>query len=57
MVFSVPVDHPILSVGANFQFEGCYIVGLLGLLGDGSLGSDPSQNLEELKIHLGKKCD
>lgn len=55
MVFAVPVDHPVLSVGANFQLEGCYVVGLLGLLGDSSLRSDSGQNLEELKIHLGKK--
>lgn len=57
MVFSMPIDHPVLSISADFQFEGGDVVGLKSLLGDGSLGSDPGQNLKELKIHLGKEGD
>lgn len=57
MVFAVPIDHPVLSISADFQFEGGDVVGLMGLLGNGSLGSDPGQYLEEVKIHLGKESD
>ncbi len=52
MVFAVPIDHPVLSISADFQFEGGDVVGLMGLLGNSSLGSDPGQYLEEVKIHL-----
>lgn len=57
MVFAVPIDHPVLSISADFQFEGGDVVGLMGLLRNGSLGSDPGQYLEEVKIHLGKESD
>lgn len=52
MILAVPVHHPVLPVGADFQFEGCDIVGLLSLLGNGALGGDACQNLQELEVHL-----
>lgn len=52
VVFAVPVDHPVLSVGADLQFEGGDIVGLLSLFGNGALRGDAGQNLQELKVNL-----
>ena len=40
VIFAVPVNHPVLPVGADFQFEGCDVVGLLRLLGNGALCGD-----------------
>lgn len=40
VIFAVPVHHPVLPVGADFQFEGCDVVGLLRLLGNGALCGD-----------------
>lgn len=52
MILAVPVHHPVLSVGADFQFEGCDVVGLLCLLGNGALCGDACQNLQELEVNL-----
>lgn len=54
MVLAVPVDHPVLAVGADFQFEGGDVVGLLRLLGNGALGGDARQDLQELEVDLEK---
>lgn len=32
VVLAVPVDHPVLPVGADLQFKGSDVVGLLRLL-------------------------
>lgn len=55
VVFAVPVHHPVLSVGADFQFESGDVVRLQRLLGDGPLGGNSSQNFEELQVNLEKK--
>lgn len=55
MVLAVPVDHPVLAVGADLQFEGGDVVGLLRLLGNGALGGDARQDLQELEVDLEKK--
>lgn len=52
MVLAVPVDHPVLPVGADLQFEGSDVVGLLRLLGNGPLCGDACQNLEEVQVNL-----
>lgn len=52
MVLAVPVHHPVLSVGADLQFECGDIIGLLSLLGNGSLCGDARQNLQELEVNL-----
>lgn len=55
MVLAVPVDHPVLAVGADLQFEGGDVVGLLRLLGNGALGGYARQNLQELEVDLENK--
>lgn len=55
MNLAMSVDHPVLPVGADFQFEGGDVVGLLRLLGNGALCGDARQNLQEVEVHLGKK--
>lgn len=52
VVLAVSVDHPVLPVGANFQFEGGDVVGLLGVLGDGTLGGDASEHFKSVEVHL-----
>lgn len=46
------VDHPVLPIGADFQFEGGDVVGLLGLFGNGPLCGNACQNLQEVEINL-----
>lgn len=55
MVLSVSVDHPVLPVGADLQFEGGDIVGLLRLLRNGSLCGNARQHLQELEVNLGTR--
>lgn len=55
VVLAMPVHHPVLSIGADLQFEGGDIVGLLSLFRYGSLCGNPCQNLEEMKVNLKKK--
>lgn len=55
VVLAVPVHHPVLPVGADFQLESGDVVGLLGLLGHGPLCGDARQNLQELEVNLGEK--
>lgn len=52
VVLAVPVHHPVLAVGADFQLEVGNVVRLLRLLGDGALRGDASQNFEELEVDL-----
>ena len=55
----MPVDHPVLPVGADLQLEGGDIVGLLRLLGNGALRRDARQNLQEVEVDLergARKC-
>lgn len=52
VVLAVTVDHPVLAVGADLQFEGSDVVGLLRLLWDGALCSDACQNLQEVEVNL-----
>lgn len=54
VVLAVAVHHPVLSIGADLQLEGCDVVGLLRFLGYGTLCGNTGQNLEEMKIHLEK---
>lgn len=54
VVLAMAVHHPVLSVGADLQLEGCDVVGLLRFLGYGTLCGNTGQNLEEMKIHLEK---
>lgn len=55
MVLAVPVDHPVLPVGADLQFKGGDVVGLLRLLGNGPLCGDARQNLQEVEVDLEKE--
>lgn len=55
MVLAVPVHHPVFPVGADLQFEGGDVVGLLSLLGNGPLCGDTRQNLQELEVNLEEK--
>ena len=50
----MPVDHPVLPVGADLQFEGGDVVGLLCLLGNGPLRGNARQNLQEVEVNLEK---
>jgi len=54
VVLAVPVDHPVLSVGADLQLEGRDVVGLQRLLGNGPLRGDSRQNLQEVEVNLEK---
>ena len=55
VVLAVPVDHPVLPVGADLQFEGGDVVRLLCLFANSPLCSDARQNLKEVKVNLEKK--
>lgn len=55
VVLAVSVHHPVLSVGADLQFEGGDVVRLLSLFGNGSLCSDACQNFQELEVNLKKE--
>lgn len=48
----VAVDHPVFSIGADLQLEGIDKVGLVRFLGDGPLGGNSCQNLQEVQVHL-----
>lgn len=52
VILAMPVDHPVLPIGADFQFEGGDVVGLLGLFGNGPLCGNACQNLQEVEINL-----
>lgn len=52
MILAVSVDHPVLSVGADLQFEGSDIVRLLSFLGDGTLHGDACEHLQSIEVHL-----
>lgn len=54
VVLAVPVDHPVLPVGADLQFEGGDVVRLLCLFGNGPLCGDASQNLQKVEVNLEK---
>ena len=56
VVFAMPVDHPVLPVGADLQFEGGDVVRLLCLFGNGPLCGDARQNLQKLKVNLEKRA-
>lgn len=45
VVLAVAVHHPVLTIGANLQFEASDIIRLVRLFRDGSLGGDAGQNL------------
>lgn len=55
MILAVSVDHPVLPVGADLQLEGGDVVGLLRLLGNGTLRGDARQNLQEVEVDLEEK--
>lgn len=55
MVLAIPVDHPVLSIGADLQFKGGDKVRFVGFLGDRSLGGNARQDLQELQVHLNRK--
>lgn len=52
VVLAMAVDHPVLAIGADLQFKGGDVVGLLRLLGNGPLCGDARQNLQEVKVNL-----
>lgn len=52
VVLAVSVDHPVLPVGADFQLERGDVVGLLGILGDGTLGGDAGKHFQSVEVHL-----
>lgn len=52
VVLAVSVYHPVLSIGADLQLEGGDVVGLLGILGDGTLGGDAGEHFQSVKVHL-----
>lgn len=52
VILAMPVDHPVLPIGADFQFEGGDVVGLLCLFGNGPLCGNACQNLQEVEINL-----
>lgn len=52
MVLAVAVDHPVLTIGADLQFEAGDIIRLVRLFRDGSLRGDAGQNLQEVQVHL-----
>lgn len=55
VVLAVPVDHPVLPVGADLQLEGGDVVRLLRLLRNGALCGNARKNFEEVEINLEKK--
>lgn len=55
VVLAVSVHHPVLAIGADFQFEGGDMVRLLSLSGNSSLCGDARQNLQELEVNLKKR--
>ena len=59
MILAVPVDHPVLSVGADLQLEGGHVVRLLSFLRNGALGGDACQHLQSMEVHLlaGKRVE
>lgn len=57
VVLAVPVDHPVLPVGADLQFKGSDVVGLLRLLGNGPLRGDPRQHLQEVEVDLENEAE
>lgn len=52
MILAMPVDHPVLSISADFQLEGGDVINLLGFLWNGALSGNPRQNLQRMKVHL-----
>lgn len=54
VVLAMAVDHPVLAIGADLQFEAVDIIRFLRLFRDGSLGGNASQNLQEMQVHLKK---
>lgn len=52
VVLAVSVDHPVFSIGADFQLEGGDVINLLSFLRDGALSGDSCQNLQSMEVHL-----
>lgn len=54
----MPVDHPVLPIGADLQLEGGDVVRFLRFLWNGTLGSDACKDFQSMEVHLlaRKKC-
>lgn len=52
VVLAMSVDHPVLSISADFQLEGGDVINLLSFLWDGALSGDSRQNLQRMEVHL-----
>lgn len=55
VVLAVAVDHPVLAIGADLQFEAGDIIGPVCRFRNGSLGGNAGQNLKEVQVHLMRK--
>lgn len=52
MILAMPVDHPVLAVGADLQLEGGDIVSLESFLRYGALGGDACEHFQSVEVHL-----
>lgn len=52
VIFAMPVDHPVLPIGADFQFEGVDVVSLLSFFGNGTLGGDACKHFQSVEVNL-----
>lgn len=48
----MPVDHPVLPIGADLQLEGGDIIRFLCFLWNGTLRGDACNNFQSMEVHL-----
>lgn len=48
----MPVDHPVLPIGADLQLEGVDVVSLLSFFGNGTLGGDACKHFQSVEVNL-----
>lgn len=52
VIFAMPVDHPVLPIGADLQLERVDVVSLLSFFGNGTLGGDACKHFQSVEVNL-----
>lgn len=52
VIFAMPVDHPVLPIGADLQLECVDVVSLLSFFGNGTLGGDACKHFQSVEVNL-----